>query len=172
MFASPHRVQLIKKDDFPKVLPNRQGFFRTVGLFEPRDGARRMCVRQSGGMTNTSRDFSMVSMVRSPSPKVSLGYHSPRLFWPNAYRYIDDFIYSNERATLLPDRAHRRDRLGRSLALSGIPLSGTGFQRIAATSTLAWGTTCPESGCCLCAWCDRHVIDLRIRGVSSGLDAL
>ena len=38
VFASPHRVQLIKKDDFPKVLPNRQGFFRTVGLFEPRDG--------------------------------------------------------------------------------------------------------------------------------------
>ena len=38
VFASPHRVQLIKKDDFPKVLPNRQGFFRTVELFEPRDG--------------------------------------------------------------------------------------------------------------------------------------
>ena len=38
VFASPHRVQLIKKDDFPRVLPNRQGFFRTVGLFEPRDG--------------------------------------------------------------------------------------------------------------------------------------
>jgi hypothetical protein len=32
MFASPQGVQPIKKDDFLKVLPKRQGFFKTVGL--------------------------------------------------------------------------------------------------------------------------------------------
>ena len=51
-----------------------------------------MCVRKSGGKTNTSRDFSMVSMVRSPSPKLSLGYHALRLFWPNVYGHADEFI--------------------------------------------------------------------------------
>jgi hypothetical protein len=65
-------MQLIKKHDFPMVLPNQQGFFRTVGYSNRETGARRMCVRQSGGMTNTSQDFSMVSMVCSPSPKLSL----------------------------------------------------------------------------------------------------
>jgi hypothetical protein len=38
IFASPHGVQVIKKDDFAKVLPKRHGFSRTVGLLKPRDG--------------------------------------------------------------------------------------------------------------------------------------
>ena len=32
MFASPQGAQPIKKDDFLKVLPKRQGFFKTIGL--------------------------------------------------------------------------------------------------------------------------------------------
>ena len=32
MFASPLGAQPIKKDDFLKVLPKRQGFFKTIGL--------------------------------------------------------------------------------------------------------------------------------------------
>ena len=32
MFASPQGAQAIKKEDFLKVLPKRQGFFKTVGL--------------------------------------------------------------------------------------------------------------------------------------------
>jgi hypothetical protein len=38
VFASPHGVQVIKKDDLVKVLPKRHGFSRVAGLFEPRDG--------------------------------------------------------------------------------------------------------------------------------------
>ena len=38
MFAIPHAAQVIKKDDFLKVLPKRQGFSRRVELFEPHDG--------------------------------------------------------------------------------------------------------------------------------------
>jgi len=32
MFASPQSTQAVKKDDFLKVLPKRQGFFKTIGL--------------------------------------------------------------------------------------------------------------------------------------------
>jgi len=32
MFAGPGGVQPVKRDDFLKVLPKRQGFFQTVGL--------------------------------------------------------------------------------------------------------------------------------------------
>ncbi len=32
MFASPHSVQSVKQEDFLKVLPKRQGFFKTIGL--------------------------------------------------------------------------------------------------------------------------------------------
>jgi hypothetical protein len=38
VFVSPHGVQVIKKDDFVKVVPKRHGFLGTVGLLEPRDG--------------------------------------------------------------------------------------------------------------------------------------
>jgi ketosteroid isomerase-like protein len=32
MFAGPQGVQIVKKDDFLKALPQRQGFFKAVGL--------------------------------------------------------------------------------------------------------------------------------------------
>jgi hypothetical protein len=32
MFASPQGIQAVKRDDFLKVLPKRQEFFKTVGL--------------------------------------------------------------------------------------------------------------------------------------------
>jgi hypothetical protein len=36
LFASPNGVQVIKKEDFLKVLPKRQGFFKTLGLTSSR----------------------------------------------------------------------------------------------------------------------------------------
>ena len=32
LFASPQGVQAVKRDDFLKMLPKREGFFKTVGL--------------------------------------------------------------------------------------------------------------------------------------------
>ena len=32
VFAGPHGTQAVKRDDFVKVLPKRQGFFKSVGL--------------------------------------------------------------------------------------------------------------------------------------------
>ena len=32
VFAGPHGAQVVRRDDFVKVLPKRQGFFKSVGL--------------------------------------------------------------------------------------------------------------------------------------------
>ncbi|HZM25005.1 MAG TPA: hypothetical protein VFC02_24855 [Anaerolineales bacterium] len=39
MFASPQGAQLVKKDDFLKVLPKRQGFFKAIGLISSKIAA-------------------------------------------------------------------------------------------------------------------------------------
>jgi hypothetical protein len=73
VFVSPHGVQVIKKDDFVKVLPKRHGFLRTVGLLEPRDGraanVRTSIRRHDEHESGLFHGFHGSQPVTKPSPK-------------------------------------------------------------------------------------------------------